>query len=267
MPSKRLAKDCSHEKLYWKARPYLFVPKKQRKYGKNWHFKKDSIEKLVKKVSYTEVVYNTVETPLSRKKSNLRASSYNHRAKDLPKTPLNFAFKKRPYPNILKTVAYKNAGRKTLKILILEQERTELFIRNVSQEFLSHPLLKIRSRVKILWKCSSILYRSTALPKTAPKLLYQGSTILNFSSKCTVQKCHPKHCQKFAAGKDCIEMLVMTFLYKKLPETPSQIHIQQKTVCKVSWKNCQPKMLPQTQSKNQTGEKVVFTCSSRKGCT
>ena len=152
-------------------------------------------------MSYTDVAYNTVETPLSRKKSNSRGSSYNHRTKDLPKTLLKIAFKKRPYPKFLKYVAYKNADWKTAKILISNHERTEVFIRNVSQEFLSQPLLNVRFGGKLLWKCSSIHYRSRALPTTPPKLLYQRSTMLNFLSKYTVQKCRPKHCQKSAAGK------------------------------------------------------------------
>ena len=58
------------------------------------NLKKTVSKSLSKKVSYTEVAYDTVETPLSRKKSKSRSSSYIHPTKNLPKTPLKFAFRK-----------------------------------------------------------------------------------------------------------------------------------------------------------------------------
>ena len=80
----------------------MFLYRKTNEITEKFRILKKTVSKsLSKKVSYTEVAYNTVETSISRKKSNSRGSSYNHRTKNLPKTPLEFAFEKRPYPNIL----------------------------------------------------------------------------------------------------------------------------------------------------------------------
>ena len=53
---------------------------------------------------------------------------------------------------------------------------------------------------KILSKCSLKSTDQKNMPKTPPKFLLQKA-VLNFSSKNTMRRCHPTHCQKFVPMK------------------------------------------------------------------
>ena len=86
-------------------------------------FRKKTVWKILSKsMSYTEVAYNTVETPLSGNRSDSRGSSNSHRTKNQPKTPLNFFSIKSPYRILFRSVAYKKVDRKTVRRLLSKRE-------------------------------------------------------------------------------------------------------------------------------------------------
>ena len=103
-----------------------FLRKKLPKTPTNFAFEKKTVSKcLLKKFLYTKAAYNAVEKSksLSRKKSNSRYSSNKHRIKKHLKSPLNFAFEKRPYRNVFHSEAYQNSDRKTVQKVAIKKRQ------------------------------------------------------------------------------------------------------------------------------------------------
>ena len=110
-------RDCIEEFvknfLYWTTNENAEKPR----------FRKKTVSKILSKsMSYTEVAYNTVETPLSGNRSDSRVPSNSNRTKNQPKTPLNFFSIKSPYRILFWSVAYKKVDRKTVKRLLSKKE-------------------------------------------------------------------------------------------------------------------------------------------------
>ena len=82
---KILGKVRSHKETVLKRSSKTFWTEKLPKTPKNLDFEKKTVSKILSKsTSYTEVAYNTVETPLSGNRSDSRGSSNSHRTKNQP---------------------------------------------------------------------------------------------------------------------------------------------------------------------------------------
>ena len=239
------------KRLFWKARPYLFVPKKQRKYGKNWHFKKDSIEKLVKKVSYTEVAYSTVETPLSWKKQFKRLIIYSP-CKNSAKNAVEICFQKKTVSKyFLVCSVQKRWPRNRQKIDIETWAYRSVHQKRISRNFVSTTVknsLQIKSIMEKLF--NTLPFNSTAQNTTQTSLSkkYQFDFLVEvYRAKVPSKTLSKVRCRKKTALK-CSSWSSCT---KKLPETPSEIHIRHKTVCKVHGKTSNQKCCPKHSQKNR----------------